>query len=276
MKNKNTIFTLIIILLLIVGLSLLFYPYVSNYWNERHQSRSISQYAADLAHLQAGDYQKMLAEAHRYNENLFKQANFQALSQAQKAEYLSLLDISGTGIMGYIEIPKIKCRLPIYHTAEESVLQNAAGHVEYSSLPVGGANTHAVISAHRGLPSAKLFTDLDRLEVGDIFEICVLKETLYYQVDQIVIVEPDDIDNLKIVEGKDYATLLTCTPYGINTHRLLVRGCRTETPITAESDITIEDTATKSHFSALLGIILGIVMIIVLWGMKKFSETRRR
>ena len=174
------------------------------------------------------EYDKLWAEAQEYNEKLAKQDSIFMLPEAQKKEYTKLLDISGTGIMGYIEIPSIRCSLPIYHGTEESALQIAVGHLEWSSLPVGGESTHCVLSGHRGLPSAKLFTNLDQLKEGDVFLLRVLDEVLTYEVDQILIVEPQETDSLTIEEGKDLCTLVTCTPYGINTHRLLVRGHRIE------------------------------------------------
>ncbi len=229
MKRKaNHITTIVLVLILLVGLSLLLYPSVSDYWNSFHSSRAISAYAEDVANLDEVQYEEMWSAARAYNRALAERSTNFALSDAQKEEYEKLLDISGVGIMGYLEIPELNMSLPIYHGTEESVLQIAAGHLEWSSLPVGGESSHCVISGHRGLPSAKLFTDLDKLQEGDVFVLRVLDEVLTYEVDQIRVVEPSQVSDLEIVEGSDLCTLVTCTPYGINTHRLLVRGHRIE------------------------------------------------
>ena len=229
MKRKaNHITTIVLVLILLVGLSLLLYPSVSDYWNSFHSSRAISAYAEDVANLDEAQYEEMWSAARAYNRALAERSTNFALSDAQKEEYEKLLDISGVGIMGYLEIPELNMSLPIYHGTEESVLQIAAGHLEWSSLPVGGESSHCVISGHRGLPSAKLFTDLDKLQEGDVFVLRVLDEVLTYEVDQIRVVEPSQVSDLEIVEGSDLCTLVTCTPYGINTHRLLVRGHRIE------------------------------------------------
>lgn len=213
---------------MIAGLSLLLYPSVSDYWNSFHQTQAIASYAEEVSGLNQVEYDRLWAEAQEYNEKLAKQDSIFMLPEAQKKEYTKILDISGTGIMGYIEIPSIRCSLPIYHGTEESALQIAVGHLEWSSLPVGGESTHCVLSGHRGLPSAKLFTNLDQLKEGDVFLLRVLDEVLTYEVDQILIVEPQETGALTIEAGKDLCTLVTCTPYGINTHRLLVRGHRIE------------------------------------------------
>ena len=210
------------------GLSLLLYPTVSDYWNSFHQSRAIASYAEDVAKLDTVQYDDLWKAAKKYNEALAKGDINYVLKDEQKEKYESLLNVSGTGVMGYIEIPSINCSLPIYHGTDEAALQIAVGHLEWTSLPTGGESTHCVLSGHRGLPSAKLFTDLDRLVEGDIFVLRVLDEVLTYEVDQILIVEPEETEDLQIEKGKDYCTLVTCTPYGINTHRLLVRGHRIE------------------------------------------------
>ena len=225
-KKKKNRTTILLVVLLLAGLSLLLYPTVSDYWNSFHQTRAIATYAETVAELDNTQYDELWDAAQRYNEALARQGSVLRLSEAQKKEYESLLDVSGLGIMGYIEIPEINCSLPIYHGTEESVLQIAVGHIEWSSLPVGGESSHCVISGHRGLPSAKLFTNLDKLTEGDTFMLRVLDEVLTYEVDQILIVEPQETGALRIEEGKDYCTLVTCTPYGINSHRLLVRGHR--------------------------------------------------
>lgn len=226
MKNKLT--TILLILALFAGLSLLLYPTVSDYWNSLHTSQAVADYAENVRNLEAEKYEQLLQEARSYNRMLpYKQAAT-ALSKEEKEAYDALLDISGTGVMGYIEIPSIDISLPVYHGTEDAVLQIAVGHLEWSSLPVGGESTHCVLSGHRGLPSAKLFTNLDKLVTGDKFIVRVLDEVLTYEVDQILIVEPTDVSTLMIESGKDLCTLVTCTPYGVNSHRLLVRGHRVE------------------------------------------------
>ena len=227
-KKKGNSITFILILVLLAGLSLLLYPSVSDYWNSFHQTQAIASYAENVATLDQARYDALWEEAKAYNASLLGRSNAYLLSEAQRAQYDELLDVSGLGVMGYIEIPSIGCSLPIYHGTEESVLQIAVGHLDWTSLPVGGASTHCVLSGHRGLPSAKLFTNLDKLVEGDVFMLRVLDEVLTYEVDQILIVEPQEVAALQIVEGKDYCTLVTCTPYGVNTHRLLVRGHRIE------------------------------------------------
>ena len=225
-KNKSTA---ILILVFFVGLSLLLYPTISDYWNSFHSSKAIATYAAEVAKLDPISYDQIWEEARTYNKMLAEKRNKYILSEEEYAAYEKLLDITGTGIMAEIEIPSVRVDLPVYHGMDESVLQVAAGHLEWSSFPVGGESTHCVISAHRGLPSAKLFTNLDELAEGDVFLLRTLDELLTYEVDQILIVEPEDISALHIESGKDLCTLVTCTPYGINSHRLLVRGHRVET-----------------------------------------------
>lgn len=227
MKKKiSNLITVFLVLILLAGLSLLLYPTFSDWWNSYHQTKAIASYAADVANLSNEDYEKIWKAATEYNASLSERNSDYTLTEEQKKQYEQLLNVSGDGIMGYIEIPSINCSLPIYHGTQESVLQIAVGHIEWSSLPVGGASSHCVVSGHRGLPSAKLFTNLDELSKGDTFMLRVLDEVLTYEVDQILIVEPQETGALQIEEGKDYCTLVTCTPYGINTHRLLVRGHR--------------------------------------------------
>ena len=227
-KKGNHLITILLVLIFLLGLSLLLYPAVSDYWNSKHQTRAIAVYSEEVSGLDKEQYQALWAEAAAYNASLRERDNVYLLTEEQKAAYEQLLNVSGLGIMGYIEIPSIDCSLPIYHGTEESVLQIAIGHLEWSSLPVGGESTHCVLSGHRGLPSAKLFTNLDKLQEGDVFLLRVLDEVLTYEVDQILIVETQEIAALQITEGEDYCTLVTCTPYGINSHRLLVRGHRIE------------------------------------------------
>ncbi len=226
--KKGSFSTIILILIFLAGLSLLLYPTVSDYWNSLHQSRAVAEYAENVANLDNEKYDEMLEAAKKYNETLLMKDNIYIMTEEEREAYEALLNLSENGILGYIEIESIDCSLPIYHGVEDSVLQIAVGHIDWTSLPVGGANTHCVLSGHRGLPSARLFTDLDKMDIGDTFLIRVLDETLTYEVDQILIVEPHEVDALNIEEGQDYCTLVTCTPYGINSHRLLVRGHRIE------------------------------------------------
>lgn len=248
-KNKGRWITILLLLVLLAGLSLLLYPTVSDYWNSLVQTKAIATYAENVANLNEEEYSRILSEARAYNDGLIQRSNDYLLSDAQEEEYERLLNVSGLGVMGYIEIPSIDCSLPIYHGTEESVLQIAIGHLEWTSLPVGGESSHCVLSGHRGLPSAKLFTNLDKLENGDVFLLRVLDEVLTYEVDQILIVEPEDTSALTIVPGKDYCTLVTCTPYGINTHRLLVRGHRIDT---VEEAKTVRVTADATQIDPLL------------------------
>lgn len=224
MKNKIT--TVILIIILLAGLSLLLYPTVSDYWNSFHATRAVATYEKEVADLNEEEYNRILADAAAYNQALASKEQKFELSAEEKANYEKQLDFSDTGMMGYLEIPAIHCTLPIYHGSSDEVLQIAVGHLEWSSLPVGGESSHCVLSGHRGLPSAKLLSNLDRLTEGDTFMLKVLNETLTYEVDQILIVLPEETDALLIEDGKDLCTLVTCTPYGINTHRLLVRGHR--------------------------------------------------
>lgn len=225
---KNKLSTILLILVFIIGLSLLLYPTFSDWWNSFHQTRAISNYSDSVASLDSAEYQAIWDSAAAYNAALAARGSHWILSDQELEAYQAQLNVGGTGIMGYIEIPGISVSLPIYHGTEANVLQIAVGHIAGSSLPVGGESTHCVLSGHRGLPSARLFTDLDQMVVGDLFMLHTLDETLTYEVDQILIVEPQEVDALEIVEGMDYCTLVTCTPYGINTHRLLVRGRRVE------------------------------------------------
>ena len=218
---KDKLKTSFLILIFFAGLSLLLYPTVSQYWNSLHQSRVITDYTEHLSQMDQEEYERIREEAHLYNERLRK--NYY---EVDLEDYFSQLDPAGNGTMGYVEIPCINTILPIVHSTEDSVLSESVGHLEWSSLPVGGPSTHTVLSGHRGLPTAELLTNIDHMALGDVFTIYVLGEELQYMVDQILVVEPEDSSALQIISGKDYATLLTCTPYGINSHRLLVRGIR--------------------------------------------------
>lgn len=263
MKKKRS--TIILILIFLVGLSVMLYPTVSDYVNQKNQSRAVASYSEEVENLSDVDYQAYFDAADDYNRRLAETPD--AFYRPEEVSgYTDTLDVSGTGIMGYITISKIGVELPVYHGTSDGVLQVAAGHLEGSSLPVGGAGTHAVISAHRGLPSAKLFTNLDELEVGDTFTITVLDRVLTYEVDQISIVLPTETDLLQPVEGKDYVTLMTCTPYGINTHRLLVRGKRIEN---AENQKHIRVTADALRIEPIivapaLAVPMLLVMLVVM------------
>ncbi len=234
-KQRSKFTTIFLVAILMVGVCLLLYPTLSDWWNSFHQSRAIASYVEHVEELDSATYEQLLSDARIYNETLVGKSGRFDMTNAEQEKYESLLNVAGNGMMGYLEIPSIKCQLPIYHGTNEATLQIAAGHIEGTSLPVGGEGTHCVLSGHRGLPSAQLFTNLDKLVAGDTFTIHVLNETLTYEVDQIRIVLPDELDNLEIEEGKDYCTLVTCTPYGINSHRLLVRGYRIENPNDAQT-----------------------------------------
>ena len=221
MKNRKV--TIVLLISFLIGLSVLLYPTISSYWNSKTQTQAIVDYEAILKNYKPEDYSHIFEAAEAYNAALAALDDPFA-NRDKVANYWSTLDVSGSGMMGYITVPKINQELPVYHGTGNDVLAVAVGHYYGTSLPVGGESTHCVVSAHRGLPTATLFTYLDRLEVGDTFYFTILDRTITYEVDQIRIVEPNDASLLKIVEGKDYCTLLTCTPYGVNTHRLLVRG----------------------------------------------------
>lgn len=240
-KKRSWISTLILVLLLLAGVGIMAYPTVSDWWNSMHATRAIASYVEAVEAMTQEEKDAILDAARAYNEKLSPGVNF-SLTDEEMAEYESLLDLTGTGIMGYIRIPSINVNLPVYHTVEESVLQIAVGHIPGSSLPVGGETCHTVMSGHRGLPSARLFTDLDKISEGDIFSVTVLDEEFTYMVDQVRIVEPEDTTELGIVRGKDRCTLVTCTPYGVNTHRMLVRGCRIDTP---EGPIEVRQDGVK-------------------------------
>ena len=254
--------TIILLIVFIVGLSLLLYPSFSAWWNSRHQSRAVASYVEQVANIDGEQYAQLWNDAWEYNAALAGRANNYVLTDEQKEEYENFLDVGGMGIMGYIEIPTIGVTLPIYHGTDEAVLQVAVGHLEWTSLPVGGESSHCVLSGHRGLPSARLFTDLDKLVVGDVFIFRVLDEILTYEVDQILIVEPHETEALLITEGKDLCTLITCTPYGVNSHRLLARGHRVENQEEAQ---TIRVTADAIQIKPIIvAPILAIPMLLIL------------
>ena len=272
-SKKNRITAILLVAVLLAGLSLLLYPLVSNYWNSIHQSQAIAAYMDDVAELDDGTYDALWEEAQGDNASLLENENRFFPDEEERQQYEQLLSISDDGIIGYIEIPSIDVTLPIYHGTSEEILQVAIGHIEGSSLPVGGLSTHCVISGHRGLPSSRLFTDIDQLSEGDIFTLLVLDEALTYEADQIRIVEPDDISLLEIKEGEDLCTLVTCTPYGVNSHRLLVRGHRVENQeATGFLRITADAMMIDSRFVAPIlaaPILLGIILFMVLRPLKR-------
>ena len=271
---KKHLSTILLLLVFIVGLSLLLYPSFADWWNSFHQTQAIATYSEQVADIDDEKYEEIWNAAWDYNQSLLKRTNNYLLSDAQKAEYDSLLDVGGTGVMGYIEIPSIKVALPIYHGTDEAVLQVAVGHLEWTSLPVGGESTHCVVSGHRGLPSAKLFTDLDQMQVGDTFIFRILDEVLTYEVDQIRIVEPSDTSELSIVKGKDLCTLVTCTPYGINSHRMLVRGHRVDN---AEEARVVRVTADATQIEPIIvAPIVAAPMLLVLLVILMIPKPKKR
>lgn len=271
---KKHIFELVLYLVLFAGLCLMLYPTVSNWWNARHQSRAIAEYTGAVENVSTAEQAAMLAAAREYNARLASGESSFLLEDEQQAEYESLLDVSGTGVMGRIRIPAINVDLPIYHTVEEAVLQTGIGHIPGSSLPVGGPSTHALVSGHRGLPSSRLFTDLNQMQVGDVFIITVLGETMTYQVDQIRIVLPEEVSELSIVPGKDYVTLITCTPYGINTHRILVRGHRIEN--LTDASIAIVSEARRVPVAYVIAAIALPLLALTALGMVVFGGRKKR
>lgn len=269
--------TIILIIIFLIGLSLLLYPTVSDYWNSFHQSRAILNYMEQVSKLDEDEYEQLWAAAAEYNQVLFRSGIHYEMTEEQLEEYESLLNISGDGVMGYVEIPVIDCRLPVYHGTGADVLQVAAGHLEWTSLPVGGENTHCVISGHRGLPSARLFTDLDQLQEGDIFYLHVLNETLAYEVDQIMTILPDELEELKITPGADYCTLFTCTPYGINSHRLLVRGHRVEFSATGKTEETRVVPVGETGFDIrIVPLVFAAFLLILLLIFLLFGRRRKK
>ena len=268
-QNRSTV---ILALVFAAGLCLLLYPTLSDWWNSFHQSRAISSYASAVSELDDEKQQAMYEEARLYNEALLGFANRYHPTEAEHRRYLSTLSVTDDGMMCYVEIPSIRVQLPVYHGVDDAVLQVACGHIEGTSLPVGGASTHTVISGHRGLPSARLLSDIDQLREGDTFMLHTLGETLTYEVDQIRIVEPDELDDLEIEEGKDLCTLVTCTPYGVNTHRLLVRGHRVANDpdaVRVAPDALQVDPAYVAPFVA-------APMVVALLALLVLADRRRR
>ena len=274
--KKSRASTVILIIVFLVGLSLLLYPSLSDYWNSFRQSRAIASYVESVSHLDNQEYQALLEEARAYNASLVGDKTRFSPTEEELAEYLTLLGSTGAAV-GYVEIPAIKLTLPIYLGTSETVLQVGVGTMEGSSLPIGGESTHAVLTGHRGLPSATLFTDLDRLVLGDMFHVHILNETCTYEVDQILIVEPAEMDALEIVEGEDYCTLVTCTPYGVNSHRMLVRGHRIETPedavfVQVSPDALQMDPLFIAPFVA-VPILLVLLLFLLFGGQKRSAKS---
>ena len=273
MKKRDRIYTALLIIVLVVGLSLLLYPSFSDWWNSRVQTKLISNYNEIVAKLDTEDYSELWDSAKAYNEELWNRDNPYLLSEDHQERYKQLLNPAGDGIMGYVEIPDIDILLPIYHGTDELVLQVAIGHLDWTSLPTGGPDTHSVISGHRGLPSARLFTDLDKIVVGDLFMLHILDETLTYEVDQIRIVEPDETDELMLQEGKDLCTLVTCTPYGVNSHRLLVRGHRVENQAEAVVVRVTADAVVVEKLVVAPFVLMPILLVMMIW---LFASSRKR
>ena len=255
---------------MILGIFLLVYPSVANYWNSFNQSHAIASYTENVTHMSREEYKSILNDAREYNKRLADTGMRWVMTDTERAEYNSKLKIEGTDVMGFVSIPKFHIRCPIYHGTDEAILQVAVGHLEASSLPVGGKNTHCLISGHRGLPSAKLFTDIAKMKEGDTWTITVLNETLTYECDQIRTVLPDDLTDLQIIEGEDLCTLITCTPYGINSHRLLVRGHRIPN-VNGTADITADGIQIEPIYIAPVLAIPSIILLLILL----FISTRR-
>lgn len=264
-KKSSSLLTVVLVLIFTGGLALILYPTVSDMWNSYHQARAIASYVSTVEEMSAEEYGRILSEAREYNSHIKDRENVFLMSEEEYGRYQKLLNISGNGIMAYIEIPSIGVNLPVYHGTEETVLQVASGHIDWTSLPVGGESTHAAISGHTGLPKAKLFTDIDKLKEGDLFTVHVLKEVLTYEVYQISVVEPEDTELLKIEDGADCCTLVTCTPYGINSHRLLVRGRRTETVYEEEeTEETVAADAERIDTPAVMLVAGAVCLVIIL------------
>ena len=271
---KKNLSTVIFVIIFVVGLSVMLYPSFSNWWNLRHQSRAVANYKETVAQMNSSQTEQLFAEAHRYNAQLAKLSSpFHSFEEVKG--YDDILNVSGTGIMGYISIPSIQVELPIYHGTSEGVLQIAAGHIQGSSLPIGERNAHAVISGHRGLPSARLFTDLDKMVVGDTFTVNILNEVFTYEVEQILIILPDESDKLEIIPNEDYVTLMTCTPYGINSHRLLLRSKRIGNIEERQRSIVSAD-AVQVDPMQVLPFVCGIMFVIMVLGWKVTGRNRKK
>lgn len=278
---RKYISTIILCITFITGLSLLLYPTVSNYWNAQHQTQAVVDYTERIEKMDDSEKLNEIGRAEDYNSMLIDNGRRFSPNKEEKENYNSILSVDDNGMMGYITIPELRLKLAIYHGVDESVLQVGIGHIEGSSLPVGGEGTHCVLSGHRGLPSAKLFTDIDKLVIGDVFMLHVYDEMLTYEIDQILIVEPEDYSALAIEEGKDYCTLITCTPYGINTHRLLVRGHRVENKVIDGTRVT-SDAIKVNKYLVIAGVSLLLlvmyyllVLIVKLYKKKRYEDYER-
>lgn len=280
MLMKKRLFSMLLWLVSAIGLGLILYPTVSDYINSLNSSRAIASYVEQVEDMGSQDKKLHWDNAVAYNKSLLHRPNNYILTDEQAEQYSQLLNVGGNGIMGYVVVERLNISLPIYHTTNNAVLQTAVGHLEWTSLPVGGTSTHCVLSGHRGLPSADLFTDLDQMQEGDLFMLQVLDTTLTYEVDQILIVEPVEVDALHITPGMDYCTLLTCTPYGVNTHRLMVRGHRVENQekyVEAVVRITAEAVQINSRLVAvLMGASLLLLIFTFIMVRDHFRKKRRR
>ena len=274
---RKKLSNIILVLILLVGVGLLVYPTFSDWWNSFHQTRAIAGYAAKVANMDREDFDRMWAEAEAFNARLRETPGRFSLSKEEIETYNKILDVTGTGIMGYIDIPSIKVSLPIYHGTDESILQIAIGHIIGTSFPIGGEGSHCAVSGHRGLPSAKLFTDIDQLQAGDKFLLQILDRTLTYEVDQIRIVLPQELQDLEIDPYMDFCTLITCTPYGVNTHRLLVRGHRVDNDNTDASRVTADAMRFEPVIVAPLvaAPILFLLLIYLLVSTSKWNRRRK-
>ena len=286
-KKKRWWVDLLLVLILLIGLGIVAYPTFSDYWNSFHQSRAIISYAESVATLNTEEYEKVWDQALQYNQWMSTKSNQWQVEPEETEFYNTLLNVGGTGNMGYVSIPRINVNLPVYHGTEESVLQMSVGHIEGTSLPVGSVHdendfskvsfaSHCVISGHRGLPSAKLFSDLDRMEIGDVFTFSILDQTLTYEVDAINVVEPNDSQLIEIVPEKDLVTLVTCTPYGINTHRLLVRGHRIENEKEALNARITADAIRIDAIYAAPFIAAPVLVLMGMWVMMISTNKKHR
>ena len=274
---RKHISTIILCITFITGLSLLLYPTVSNYWNSQHQTQAVVDYTERIEKMDDSDKLYEIGRAVDYNSLLVDNGRRFSPGKEEKEFYNSVLSVDDNGMMGYITIPELRLKLAIYHGVDESVLQVGIGHIEGSSLPVGGESTHCVLSGHRGLPSAKLFTDIDKLELGDVFMLHVYDEVLTYEVDQILIVEPEDYSALAIEEGEDYCTLITCTPYGINTHRLLVRGHRIENKVIDNTRVTSDAIKVNKYLViACVSLLLLVVYYLAVLIIRLYKKKRHK
>lgn len=275
-KKKGKLSTILLIAALLVGLSVMLYPVISDWWNSHTQSRAIANYMEQVENLDEADYEEIIKQAHEYNEQIKKLSSPFTQYDTIK-DYYEILDITGTGIMGYVSIPQIRVELPIYHGTSEGVLNVAVGHLQGSTLPVGGKGTHSVISAHRGLPSAKLFSDLDQLVEGDTFTITVLKDMYTYEVEEINIVEPDKMDTLVCVPGEELVTLMTCTPYGVNSHRLLVRAHLVDSEYLKETKQASTDAVLLDSMTVVPFVATPLLLILIaywIWGGRKNKKKK--